>query len=145
MKAGFILTVATAIALIAAPVCALTPSQQGTAAAKARADALARARLAAEAKARADAQAAARAKVDAAIAAQRRAAVETFLRGQTAARTKVVEAKPTYVLANVARHSTSVAAHGAPATPLGARAPIYRRHAAAALGRHATTASGHSR
>jgi hypothetical protein len=145
MKTGFLLIVATAMALMAAPAGAATPAQSAAAAAKTRADGLARARLAAEAKARTDAQAAARAKVDAGIAAQKKAAVETFLRSQTVARAKV-EAKPAYVLANVPKRPSSVVARAAPTGPLATKPPIYHRHAAgtAAHGRHAT-ASGHAR
>jgi hypothetical protein len=143
---GFILALVTTLALGAAPVTALTPSQSASAAAKARQDALAHARSAAEAKARVDAQAAGHARVEAAIAAQKKAAVETFLRSQAVARAKP-DTKPAYVLANVPRQGPSAPAHVTPPASLGSKPAIHRHHAGGAERHthHATTASGHSR
>jgi hypothetical protein len=145
---GFILALAAAVALTAAPVNALTPSQSAAAAARAHADAVMRARVAAEVKARADAQTAARAKVEAAIAAQKKAAVEVFVRSQAVARVKPPsDAKAAYVVANVAKQMPPGPMHAAPPAMIGSKAAIHR-HQAAGIGQHphhAAAASGHSR
>jgi hypothetical protein len=145
MIARTTLFVLTTLLIAATPALALTPTQTGAAAGKARSDAAVRARVDAQNKARLDAQIAARARADAMAQAQKKAAIEFVLRNQAAAAKAKVPAdnRHAYLVANPSGTPKADAGSAKP-NPLAQRANL-ARHQQGLGGGKPTTSHGHGR
>jgi hypothetical protein len=142
-----ILFVLSTLLVVTTPGSALTPTQTGASAGKARSDAATRARVDAENRARLDAQVAARARADAAAQAQKKAAIEFVLRNQAAAakaNKMPADNRHAYLVANPSGTPKADGTAAAKPNPLAQRANL-ARHQLSPGGAKATTAHGHGR